>query len=253
MAKALVETIASQRTLFDDFLNVVTSLHKDFNERHASFLAAKSHVFFIRLFDEATDWDRFYRLDVNENKEPQPVNPVKEYNDFLRKALGGNARLLDLVHAFEREGQSFVDQKFREYAEKRFWDDFKQNPRQVRVLDHPWLKDSRRRSEMIQQMVRSARPLLRQTALAGAEAAVRRQAYLGICDPSNEPYRAFIEQVQKEMEGIAGPKYALELISTGQSEEIYLYFSNYAFALPALPVVSEECHDAYARFLCATG
>jgi hypothetical protein len=247
-AKALVETIASQRTPLEDFLNAVTSLRRDYDERRASFLATGSHVFFIRLFDEASDWDHYYRLDVSENKEPQPVDPARECKAFLRRALGGEAKLLDLVHAFERESQSFVDQRLREYCEKRFWDDFKQHPRQVNVLDHPWLKDSRRRSELIQQMIRSARPLLRQTTLPGAEAGVRRQAYLGICDPSTEPYRSFVEHVRREMEGISGPKYALEVVATGKSEEIYLYFSNYAFALPALPVVSEECHDAYATF-----
>jgi hypothetical protein len=74
-----------------------------------------------------------------------------------------------------------------------------------------------------------------------------RKAYLGICDPNVEPYRSFIKLVQKEMDGIAGPKYALELIPTGQPAEIYLYFSNYAFALPALPII-EECHSAYTTF-----
>jgi hypothetical protein len=248
VAKALAETIASQRTVFEDFLSAITSLHREFEQRHTSFLASRPHAFFIRLFDKDTDWERFYWLGVNENKEPQPVNPVKEYNDFVRKTLGGNARLLELVQVFQRESASYVDQNLRQYTEMRFWDDFKQNPRQVRVLDHPWLKDSRRRQEIVQRMVRSARPLLRQTTLPGAETTVVRRAYLGICDPNVEPYRSFIKLVEKELDGINGPKYALELIPTGQPAEIYLYFSNYAFALPALPIIYEECHSAYTTF-----
>ena len=40
----------------------------------------------------------------------------------------------------------------------------------------------------------------------------------------------------------------LNEIATGRPEEIYLFFTNHAFALPGLQIVTEGCHNAYARF-----
>ncbi len=245
VARALVQYINSQRPAFESFKTSADILRSRFSEKGAAFLSLRDHVFFIRLFDQENDWPRFYKLGIDEQKQPRDVNPMEEYTQFVKSTLGGNGSLYDLI--LRNDGEKEIESRFAVYTESRFWTDFETHKRLVNVLDHPDLKDRQRRAELVQLLVRSARPLLRQTEIPGAGGGVARRAYLGICRTDQEPYRSFIDEVKKVMEGI-GVRYPLEEIATDRPEEIYLFFTNYAFALPGVPVVTDECHKAYARF-----
>jgi hypothetical protein len=250
VARALVEAASAQRTVLRSFLDCAEHLKRKFEEKHrtqAEFLKDNRDIFFLRLFEEA-DWDKFYRLGVDATGQPMPVDTRNEYESFIHASLGGNAGLLDLIGFFEREAESGVDALLGGYTEKRFWIDFDSHPRLINVLDHPSLKDRLKRAQLIQRLILSARPLLRQGELPGAEGSVGRHVYLGICDPDAEPYRSFVGELMQQLEGIKGITFDVQKIATGRPDEIYLYTSAHAFALPALPIVSRECHDAYAKF-----
>ena len=67
-------------------------------------------------------------------------------------------------------------------------------------------------------------------------------AYLGLSDLDAPATREFIQQVND----LAGCR--VEAFDTGQPNEVYLYFSTFAFPLPSLALVQNECHRAYTDF-----
>ena len=67
-------------------------------------------------------------------------------------------------------------------------------------------------------------------------------AYLGLSDLDAPATREFIQQVND----LAGCR--VEAVDTGQPNEVYLYFSTFAFPLPSLALVQNECHRAFTDF-----
>ena len=250
VAQALVRHINAQRPVFDSFRANADLLHRRFREKSEAFLAAKDHVFFIRLFDQEFDWPKFYKLGIDDQKQPREVNPVEEYVEFVKSTMDGKGSLYDLI--LGNDGERELEIRFASHTEKRFWTDFETHKRLVNVLDHPEMKDRQSHGERVQALVRSARPLLVQKEIQGADDAVARRAYMGVCNPDQEPGRALVEQVRKAVEGLA-VRYPLEVIATDRPEEIYLFFTNCAFALPGVTLVTEDCHKAYGRFYSQLG
>lgn len=253
VARSLADLLGEKRRMLDAFLQSALMISGRLKEKLENFLMLSSHVLFIRLFDRDKDWPQFYRLDKDEESgQMQEVSPIREYKKMLARAVHANASLLDLVELFERESAGEIEKRVTLYSEERFWRDFQANRRLVNLLDHPLMKE--RRQELLQRLVTSARPMLRQSGQMGAAyVQAPRFAYLGICDPTVEPYRTVVSQIDQLVRSIPGYNYHLQPQPTGNPSEIYLYFSNYAYALPSLPMVSKECHEAYADFYVRLG
>jgi hypothetical protein len=87
--------------------------------------------------------------------------------------------------------------------------------------------------------------LRRDDKMAATEVESTTFAYLGIADPKSPAAQEFAREVGSMM-----PERCklIEPIDTGKPNEIYLYFSTFAFPLPAVTLVQNECHKAYTDF-----
>jgi hypothetical protein len=63
--------------------------------------------------------------------------------------------------------------------------------------------------------------------------------------------KTIIAEITALVSAIVGTHYQVEVKATDKPYEIYLYFSNYAFPLPALKIVNHDCHIAYTDFYAA--
>jgi hypothetical protein len=248
VARMLVEDFAERQKDLDLFQQKAIDLASKLKDRYEAFLAFKEHVLITVLFDKDKDWPQFYKLGKDATTgQLQPVEPSREYKKMLDQMIKADARLLELADLLKGQGSEEVEKRVLSYCYERFRVDFRENPRPVNVLEHPLMKS--RRQELIQRLVSSARPMLRQSGRMGAaEVKASRIAYLGISTPDNEPFRSVVAEISQIVRNFQDCKYDLQAYATQNPWEIYLYFSNYAYALPALPIVTNECHDAYNDF-----
>jgi|SRR5271157_632556 len=247
-AEGLVKTLSEQRARLEKLQQFLQQFANTQETRAIGFrtLQSEMQVLMYRLYDEK-NWDQFYRLDKDEGGELKEVNLQIEYRSLLTSCFGAESNLLNLISSLERDGEDLLEKHIVDFCEDRFWRDFYTNRRAVDVLDHPLMKA--RRSEYLQKLVDAARPMLRQAGRMGAAFVdAPKFAYLGIADPNANPYRQVVNEVNQLIQNIHGYNYQLQAHATGNPSEIYLYMSNYAYALPSLPLVSGEAHDAYWDF-----
>jgi len=246
VAQELFRIMRETRDALAIFLDKADAIRGDAEARLQMFqtrLATGSHVLFLQLFNMERDWPRFYKLGLDpETQQPADVDPRREYTNLLRyfEADSGLAGLADMLR---RETTAEVNRRVEEFCERRFYDDFVTNPRQVSVLDHPLLRDRASARQTLQNFVNQARPMLRRDEKLGAsEVESTTFAYLGIADQSSPDSREFI----KEVTDLANCR--VEVFDTGKPHEIYLYFSTFAFPLPSVSLIQNECHHAYTDF-----
>jgi hypothetical protein len=86
--------------------------------------------------------------------------------------------------------------------------------------------------------------------MGGAVLQSPRFAYLGmhVHNPRTPEEDSVIGELQEIIGAITGVQYTLDVHPLANPYEMYLYFSNYAFAAPSLPTVVSDCHDAYVDF-----
>ena len=246
VAAELLRTMIGTRDALLTFLDKADAVRGEAEVRLGTYrtrLVTGNHVLFLQLYDPDRDWPRFYRLGLDpDSSQPAAVVPRKEYDNLLRE-LGLGKGLLGLAAQLRRQTTAEFSRDVQSFCEKRFYDDMLANPRQVRVLDHPTLRDPASARQIIGNFVNAARPMLRRDAkLAATQIESSTFAYLGVSDLDAPATREFIQQVND----LAGCR--VEAFDTGNTNEVYLYFSTFAFPLPSLSLVGNECHRAYTDF-----
>ncbi len=246
VAQELLRTMVATRDALLTFLDKADAIRGEAEARLQTYrtrLVTGNHVLFLQLYDPDRDWGRFYKLGLDpDSNHPAAVNPKKEYENLLRD-LGLGKGLLGVANELRRQTTAEFSRAVQAFCEKRFYDDMLANPRQVRVLDHPSLRDPASARQTITNFVNAARPMLRRDAkLAATPVESTTFAYLGLSDLDAPATREFVQQVND----FAGCR--VEAFDTGQPNEVYLYFSTFAFPLPSLALVQNECHRAYTDF-----
>lgn len=249
VAKSGVDYLERTRPALVKFTESLDIMAKRFLGKKEGFLSYGEGVLFLRYFDAEHDWEAFYALDVDSEKQPLRVRPDAEQRRYLDDKFGAQSSLWELVEHFGREGEAGVESTLGKHCEARFIRDFEGNPRQVNVLDHPHLKDRVDMQAAIDKLVRCARPMIKRDAqMGGAQVQAERWAYLGIAENSVEPYASFIRKVRDKLHALGYDDGHIEVLSTGKPWEVYLYLVSYAFPLPSLPEVTSEYHNAYYSF-----
>jgi hypothetical protein len=262
VAEAAVDGLAKRRQPLEALSTAVASAAQKFLETHDKQLSFGESVLLVQFFDRAADWPRFYRLDVNEQGQAMEVDPRTEYRKFLTHGLSkpatdglpkpqtADATLWDLVELFTWKGERELRSKLRDYAERRFFEDFEAHPRQIDVLSHPQLRENWR--DAVERLVRSAMPLARRDKTLGGRAVqVEKKAYVGVPGLASGAAQeeAFKEEVKKHLQAKMGlSEREIDVEATGKPYEVYLYMVVYAFPLSSLPVVTRDCHTAYHDF-----
>ncbi|MGA3099257.1 MAG: hypothetical protein ABSF25_22595, partial [Bryobacteraceae bacterium] len=257
-AKAAVEDLTKRRPPLQALSTAMAALSQEFLDACEKSLSFGESVLFIRFFDRAKDWASFYKLEVNEQAQPMDVDPRAEYRRFLSQKFvpaKGEPTLWDLVEIFTRKGDRELRTKLRAYSEERFWGDFDAHPRQVDLLSHPQLAQNWEGA--VERLVRSAMPMARRDAkLGGNQVSVKRMAYLGVPRLAAESAQdnAFIDDVRNQLKNRMSLRDdEISVDPTGKPYEVYLYIVVYAFPLPALRIVTGECHEAYRDFYRSVG
>ncbi len=246
VAQELLRLMVETRDALLTFLEKADAIRGESEARLQTYrtrLLTGNHVLFLQLYDPNRDWQRFYKLGLDpDSNQPAPVEPKREYNNLLRD-LGLGRGLLGLATELRRQTTGEFSRRVQGFCEKRFYDDMLANPRQVRVLDHPSLRDPASARQVVNNFVNAARPMLRRDAMLAATAVESTTfAYLGVSDLDAPATREFVQQVND----LAGCR--VEAFDTGQPNEVYLYFSTFAFPLPSVALVQNECHRAYTDF-----
>jgi hypothetical protein len=258
-AQAAVESLAQRRPPLQALSTAMATLSQGFLAAYEKALSFGESVLLIRFFDRAKDWPSFYKLEVNAQGQAMDVDPRAEYRRFLSQKFatpsGGEPTLWNLLELFTRKGDREVRAKLRTFSEERFRVDFDSHPRQVDLLSHPQLAQNW--EDAIDRMVRSAMPMARREAsLGGSPVAVEKRAYLGVPRLAIESPQdaAFTEDVRNKLKSKVSLKPTeISVHPTGKPYEVYLYIVVYAFPLPALKIVTNECHKAYRDFYRALG
>ncbi|MCX6624641.1 MAG: hypothetical protein NTY38_26990, partial [Acidobacteria bacterium] len=197
------------------------------------------------------DWPLFYKLGVDpDTGGPGEVDSATEYRRVLA-TWGAPDGVLDLAGQFRQDTEKALGHKLQRYCEDVFDRDFREHPRAVSLFDRPVFKDPAKRRQALQNLVNRARPMLRQGGLIGTAAAQPpRFAYLGIYTHAQRTpeEQGIIDEIGRIINATAGNQYTLDVHPLDNPYEIYLYFSNYAFAVPSLPAVYGECHNTYTDF-----
>jgi len=247
VAESAVKFLSQKRPMLEKFQTGAIAMGTSFHDKHSELVNLGERKLFIRLYDSESDWGKFYKLDRDDNGESLAVNPRVEYGHFMGQALGGGATLLSLAELYSRQGEREARKRLATFTEERFWQDFEAHPRDIEVLTHPKLHG--REDDIIERLVRSARPLIRrEDKLGGKSIQVKRLAYLGVYRDEGSPYAEFIAKVRQQLISVGYGNDDIAVRETGKPWEVYLYLITYAFPLAALPIVTNECHRAYFDF-----
>lgn len=227
------------------------AVSKKRSEEFVKGLESGAHLLFTRYFSMEEDWPLFYKLGIDSDTgRPAEVDPAREYQRLLLAWKAPNG-VLDLAAFLERETDEQVDRRIQRYCEDLFSRDISQHERPISLYDRPVFRDPVARRNALMDLVRRARPMLRQGPMMGrADNEVPRFAYLGMYthNPITPEEQSIRNEVQEIVRASAGPNYTLDIQPLDRPHQMYLYFSNYAFAAPSLPVVHNECHNAYTDF-----
>jgi hypothetical protein len=243
------------------FKDRLKPIHNHFVGLKKDFMTLGPSVLSVRLFDPERDFESYYKLEFDQGRgQHLQVIPHKEHGRFLREVFperdGTKSKTtLELIEAARREGEDWLCQALREYAVKRFREDFrdcvlnKENKhancgRIVTALRHRDMQNPR--PDTYERFVSSALPMLRRTVPFSQVAAdVVRRAFLGLPARDDEAYRSLQRQVENLLAGHKYPKVDPHL--TGDPTAVRLFVESYAFPLPIVDLVN-ECHDAYYDF-----
>ncbi len=250
-ARELYNQMNATRNALAMFLQKAEAMRGSAQARHNTFkarLATGSHVLFLQLFDLDRDWAQYYKLGLDQvTQQPAEVDARREYEALLREFAVQNG-LAGLAEMVSGRVTDEINRKVEEFCDRRFYEDFIAHPRPVNILEHPLLRDRATARQTIQNFVNHARPMLRHDGkMAATEVESTTFLYLGLADsksPAAQEFAKSVEDLTAKME----PKPQINVIDTGKANEIYLYSSTYAFPLPAVSLVQNECHKAYTDF-----
>ncbi|MGC4052807.1 MAG: tubulin-like doman-containing protein [Paludibaculum sp.] len=254
VAVELEATLKSWHANLNALAGKVGVAHASAMKRREEFVKAldsTANLLFARYFSMGDDWPVFYKLGIDKDTaSPAEVDPENEYRNLL-KEWSAPSGLLDLAATFDKETEEELGRRLQKYCEEVFGRDFAEHERPISLYDRPAFRDPVARKVMLQNLVRRARPMLRQGTLGGrADNEIPRFAYLGLYthNPRTPEEQSLIDEIQGIVRASAGPSYRLDIQPLDRPYEMYLYFSNYAFSAPSLPVVKKDCHEAYADF-----
>jgi hypothetical protein len=144
--------------------------------------------------------------------------------------------------------------KLHTFAAERFAEDFKlcrQNPDQhrdcgrfVELLKHPLMQQDL--DEKLQYLVKCSLPMLRRTS-TGQESPNYR-VFLAMKEIQSERYRSIAQKV-REMLSRYGYEFEIkDALATDDPTSIRLIVERYAFSLPTVNLISDDCHEYYYNF-----
>jgi hypothetical protein len=262
LAKIGEEYLAELKALLEDFAARLPPAQGHFAELERSLLDFSQTYSSIRLYTPE-DLDNFYLLNFDEDTQRHHLVDVKrEYESFLRETLGAKKQTLDLVDAFQREGNEWLRTKLRTYTSTRFKEDFdscrqererhRNCGRFVEALNHVAMKqDSKGKYD---QFVNGALPMLRRSKkFPGAKGTEIKSVYLGVPSRTGEPYVSFIDSVRQRLRAYGYDLNDNGIIDNDDPTSVYLYVEVHAFPLPTLPIVVDTAHEAYYDFYRRTG
>lgn len=238
---------------FEKFARELPGWARDLEKKRGDLLSFGENEVFIRVYNDARDWGAFYSIGRDEIGKPLQPDGQVEQKSFLQEYLAAKEEkdqtLLNLIEAYLQQGRDLIG-PLEQYCENRFRQDFRAHPRQIEVLRHFEVENDL--DKFAQRLVRNSLPMTyRQDQLGGKTVGGRQTVYLGIAQQAGKTYSDFIEAVHKHLP----KKFILkdeDVFQTGRPTEVYLYTVTYAFPLPSLPTISNQCHDAYYSFYRAT-
>jgi hypothetical protein len=242
---------ASLRQLLDS-----ANLYAEECERRATDLrnlAASNDIMSCRLFDTQLDWKGFYRLDGKEDDGVhQPIDASRELA-LMTSGLGLGGGLIDLAEHLGTHGFREFSGKINAYCENRFRDDFHTNERNVDVLDHRLLRNNR--EEYLHRLVNAALPwVLREGGESGNTTShIERFAFLGVANTHETRYIQLGADLARLLQSRTGRRHQIEVGVTDNAAEIVLFTADYGFALPLLPILGRDAHNAYWDLYNAVG
>lgn len=259
VAKGVVDIVEKERTLMERFGEKLDLLASSSKGKRDGFLNISEGVLSVRLFDEKTDWPKFYFLGVDSNGNPLKPDVNRESQKFLARSFPEGRTLWELIELFAREGEAGVATRLTDFCEERFRDDFEARPatikdygKEVDVLRH-W-QFAQRKEEFIDKLVRCALPMVRRNSQLGGEQVIK-EVYIGIAEKeeTGDVYRTFINGMKEKLNARGYAADAVRVLYTGDPTQVYVYVISYAFPLPSLTTVSYDCHKAYYDFYHAVG
>ena len=206
--------------------------------------AASSSTIFCRLYDKQADWKRFYSLDDKEHDGcHRGVESAKEYG-LLMASLGLGGGLIELAEYLHEYGSKNLSDKIGKYCSDRFGRDFQSNDRNVDILEHPLFRSNR--EEYLRRLANAALPWVRQDMLDPTARSIQhRIVFLGVGNPNEAKARQLCGDLTRLSRSQTGLSCQIELLATGNINEIVLFVSDYGFPLPLLPIVTNEARNAY--------
>jgi len=237
IAKEIVDYIIETKNRIIRFKERLGGIAALFLEKKKSFLSIGDEILSIRIFDN-DDWDTFYVLDCNEEGKPLKVSGEKEGKNFVREFYNPKGELWSLIEIFEEEGESLLINKLQSFCEKRFRDDFLSNPRNIEVINHPRMLSQW--SQNVDKLVRTALPMLK------VFKPERKIAYFGINKITGDEYQKLIKDVTNKLNSFGYSE--IQIRETNNPSEVYLYTVCYAFPIANIPLIFNQCHEAYYEF-----
>jgi len=238
---------------FEKFTREIPGWIGDLENKKKTLLNFSENEAFVRVYNDARDWAAFYSIGKDELGKPLHPNAEAEQESFLQHSLDSkeakDRTLLTLIEDYLRQGEDLV-KSLEQYCDNRFRQDFQEYPRQIEVLRHFEVENDL--DKFAQRLVRNSLPMTyRQDQLGGKPVGEQHAVYLGIAQKEGKTYTDFIKTVQKHLP----TKFVLQdanIFPTGRPTEVYLYTVTYAFPLPSLPTITNQCHEAYYSFYRAT-
>ncbi len=233
--------LVSRTSRLPQFLTDMEAMTGPFLEEKTARLRPGDDVLFIRIFNYDRDWPGFYRL------RGEPVSAASEAKGFLaHEGLPRPMSLLEFADFRFQESMERVRALLAKFCDNRFTQDFASYPRDEDVLTHPEFTKKSLKA-WATDLALAGLPLVKLTGhFGGKPVKAKREAYLGV---SADADKNTVDALEKELGGaLASRDYQLQVLKSTRKSEVFLYTICYAFPLPAVPVVSGACHDAYYSF-----
>lgn len=254
VAEIGLKHLSAMTLLLGEFSKACLSVAGDFQEIENKYLEMKRTISSIRVFSGEEEMKKYYLLDFDPtSRTHKQVDAVGEGAVFVKQVFGETATALTLAQRLEEIGAAKgLRSKLHTYAAERFSADFRQcrqNPDQhrdcgrfVEVLKHPLMQQDL--DEKLQYLVKCALPMLRRSSKSGKNYRV----FLAMKELQSERYRSVAQKVK---EGLSRYDYDFRIddtLATDDPTSIRLIVETYAFSLPSVDLISDECHDYYYEF-----
>jgi len=253
IAAVAYDYLADRQKELERFRDSLPGVISDMRKLRADALDMGVADMIIRVFDQQRDFPKFYVLDFDErSRKHLPVNPEKEQRRFL-DSLRDRASLLDAIQFFLRNGAEELRQGVRQYANRRFQDDFqicRNDPhghadcgRMVEVLTHPQIQAD---THLVDRFVTGAMPMLRRGNRLSGDQTVKPHVYLRIAATDRQPYSDFIRELKNKLTALGFEEPSEQ--ATDDPTSVQLLIETYAFPLPTADIIVRDCHEAYYNF-----